>query len=167
MKSKFKKIIKRTAAILAATVLIVIAVFSRAIPPAIEFTKWPVYNGNTFLTYSMPVYDASKKTVVIIADKDGTEMFDMLAPFYLFNNTEKANVYIIAEKFEPIIVRKGLFVLPQFTFGQIDSMGIAVDVIVVPNQSVMVGMKQKKAAVNFIKEHYNGTNRILSVCDGS
>jgi len=167
MKRKYKKILKQAAFILVSTVLITIAVFSRAIAPAIEFTKWPVYKGSPFLTYSMPVYDASKKTVVIIADKDGTEMFDMLAPFFLFSSTEKANVYLIAEKFEPVIVRKGLFVLPQFTFSQIDSLGITVDVMVVPNQSVMVGMKQKKATVNFIKEHYNGTNRILSVCDGS
>jgi transcriptional regulator GlxA family with amidase domain len=167
MKRKVKKIIKRTAIALVSLLLICLAVFSRAIQPAIEFTRWAVYTGNTNLTYHMPVYDAAKKTVVIIADKDGTEMFDMLAPYYLFNNTGMANVYIIAEKLEPIVVRKGLFALPQFTFNQIDSMGITVDLIVVPNQSVMVGMKQKKATVNFITAHYTGLNRILSVCDGS
>jgi len=158
---------KRTALAIVSLLLICLAVFSRAIKPALEFTRWPVYTGTTDLTYPMPVYDAAKKTVVIIADKDGTEIFDMLAPYYLFNNTGMANVYIVAEKREPIIVRKGLFALPQFTFSQIDSMAINIDVIVVPNQSVMVGMKQKRATINFIKEHYTGLNRILSVCDGS
>ncbi|MES2330624.1 MAG: DJ-1/PfpI family protein [Bacteroidota bacterium] len=167
MKSKVKKFIKRSVIIIVSLVLICLAVFSRAIGPAIEFTRSPVYTGHSFLTYPMPGYDASKKTVMIIADKDGTEMFDMLAPFYLFNSTGMANVFIVAEKLEPIVVRKGLFVLPQLTFAQVDSMNIKPDVIVVPNQSVMVGMKQKKATVNFIKEHYNGQNRILSVCDGS
>lgn len=159
--------IKRTLLVSVSLIVICLAVFSRAIPPAIEFTRWAEYKEKYPLTYAMPAYDPSKKTVVIIADKDGTEMFDMLAPFYLFSNTEKANVFIVAEKREPIVVRKGLFVLPQLTFAQVDSLGIHIDVIVVPNQSVMVGMKQKKPTVNFIKSHYTRENRILSVCDGS
>ncbi|MDB5210428.1 MAG: hypothetical protein JWQ30_1255 [Sediminibacterium sp.] len=167
MKKKYKKLLKRSSLVLVSMVVVCVALFSRAIGPAIEFMKMPVYTGSSVLKYPAPSYDKSKKTVVIMADKDGTEMFDMLAPYFLFNCTEMANVFIIAEKQEPIIVRKGLVVLPQFTFGQIDSMGIAVDVIVVPNQSIMVGMKQKKATVNFIKAHYNGSNRILSICDGS
>ncbi len=167
MKKKYKKVLQRSFLVLISIVVLCVALFSRAILPAIEFMKTPVFTGSAVLKYSRPSYDKSKKTVVIIADKDGTEMFDMLAPYFLFNCTEKANVFIVAEKFEPIIVRKGLVVLPQFSFSQIDSMGIAVDVLVVPNQSVMVGMKQKNATVNFIKSHYNGSNRILSVCDGS
>ncbi len=167
MKSKYAKWIKRTLLVSVSLVLICLAVFSRAIQPALEFTSYPVYEGTEIVTSAMPQYDASKKTVVIIADKDGTEMFDMMAPFFLFNSTGMANVYIIAETAEPVVVRKGLFVLPQLTFSQVDSMNMAVDVIVVPNQSVMPGMKQKKAAVNFIRDHYNGSNRILSVCDGS
>ena len=167
MKNKYTRILKRSLITVVSMVLLCIAVFSRAIQPAIEFTKWPVYRGQGILNYPMPVFDASKKTVVIIADKDGTEMFDMLAPFYLFNTTGKANVFIIAENLEPVVVKKGLFVLPQYSFHQIDSLGIPIDVMVIPNQSNLNGMTQKKPTVNFIKNHYSGNNIILSVCDGS
>lgn len=115
--------------------------------------------------YSQDI-DIPKKTVFIIADNDGTEMFDMIAPFYLFSSTGKANVYIIAEHKSPITVKKGLFVLPHFTFKQIDSLHIKADVMIVPNQS-RGASNQKKVTVNFIKQHYTGENRILSVCDGS
>lgn len=164
---KVKKIVKRTVVTLVSLVVICLAVFSRAIHPAIEFTRWATWKGNPDLTYPMPGYDAAKKTVVIVADKDGTEIFDMLAPFYLFNSTGLANVYIVADTKEPVIVRKGLFALPQFSFRQLDSMAIDIDVIVVPNQSVQIGRQQKKTTLDFITKHFNGRNRILSVCDGS
>lgn len=111
-------------------------------------------------------FDATKKTVFIIADNDGTEMFDMMAPFYLFNATGEANVYIVAEHKSAILVKKGLLVMPHYTFREIDSLHMHADVIVVPNQS-RGARNQKKVTVNFIKENYTGTNKILSVCDGS
>ena len=122
-----------------------------------------VYPGNNNPAYTTPGYNPAKKTVLIIADNDGTEMFDMMAPFYLFSATEKANVYIIAEKKSRVIVKRGLFVLPHFTFGEIDSMHMKVDVMVVPNQSG----KPKQVTIDFINDHYTGTNKILSVCDGA
>lgn len=123
----------------------------------------PGIKGEEKLNYKTPGYDAAKKTILIISDNDGTEMFDMIAPFYLFSATEKANVYIVAEKKSPVIVKRGLFVLPQFTFGEIDSMQMKVDVMVIPNQSG----NPKQVTVNFIKNHYTGSNTILSVCDGA
>lgn len=107
-------------------------------------------------------YDAGKKTVLIIADNDGTEMFDMMAPFYLFNATGKANVYVVAEKRSRVIVKRGLFIMPQLTFAEVDSLHLGADLMVVPNQSG----NPKKVTVDFIKTHYTGSNRILSVCDG-
>ncbi|MBK5279203.1 MAG: hypothetical protein JJE09_10110 [Bacteroidia bacterium] len=47
----------------------------------------------------------SKKNVFIVADNVGTEMFDMMAPFYLFSSTGEANVYIVAEHRSAIIVK--------------------------------------------------------------
>lgn len=119
---------------------------------------------NRPISYSQS--SVSKKNILIIADNDGTEMFDMMAPFYLFNATEKANVYLVAEKKSKIIVMRGLFVIPHFTFNEIDSLHIQADVMVVPNQSRGAG-NQKKITVNFIKKQYTGANKILSVCDGS
>ena len=52
-----------------------------------------VYPGSNNPACTTPDYNPAKKTVLIIADNDGTEMFDMMAPFYLFSATENANVY--------------------------------------------------------------------------
>src|ERR1700709_974525 len=81
--------------------------------PVREFMKWPAFTGKNDFVYQQPPFDSSKKTVIIIADNEGTEIFDMLAPFYLFSATGKANVYILAEKKYPVVVRKGFFLLPH------------------------------------------------------
>lgn len=125
-----------------------------------------VSNFDNPLTNPTKEIDSNKKTILIIADNDGTEMFDMMAPFYLFNSTDQANVYIVSEHKAPIVVKRGLLAMPHFTFKEIDSLNISADVLVVPNQS-RGAKNQKKSTVNFIKRKYTGTNRILSVCDGS
>jgi len=132
---------------------------------------WSLFLAVLFIGVSRPSgyaqgFDVTKKTVFIIADNDGTEMFDMMAPFYLFSATGESNVYIVSEHKSAIIVKKGLLVMPHYTFREIDSLHMNADVMVVPNQS-RGARNQKKVTVNFIKEHYTGTNRMLSVCDGS
>ncbi len=138
-----------------------------ACSPLREFGKSPVYEGANNFNYQRPAYDPLKKTVVIIANNNGTELFDMMAPFYLFNATEKANVYIVAKNSFPIVVRKGFFLLPQFTFTQIDSLKINPDVIVIPFLSVGDSIHQDAVIVNWIKSHYIADTKILAVCDGA
>src|SRR3954471_11803809 len=94
------------------------------------------YNRYYNLAWSKPVLDSTKKTVIIIAENDGTEMFDLMAPFYLFNATEKANVYVVSEKKAPILLVNSLFILPHYSFSEIDSLGITPDVIVIPNVTI-------------------------------
>lgn len=144
----------------------VIAVFERC-SPVRSFMQWKNYAGENNFAYSQPAYDKEKKTIVIIADNMGTEIFDMLAPFYLFNATGKANVYIVAEKKYPIIVRKGLFILPQFSFTGFDSLNIKPDVIIMPNLSAMDAKHQNPVIIDWIKKHYSHSIKMLSVCDGS
>jgi len=91
----------------------------------------------------------------------------MIAPFYLFNATEKANVYIVAKTKFPIAAKKGVFILPQSTFSEIDSLGIKPDVIVIPFLAVADSVNQDPVIVNWIKKHYTGEVNILSICDGS
>ena len=114
-----------------------------ACSPVRQFMTWKPYSGRNNFEYNCPSYDSSKKTIVIVADNEGTEIFDMLAPYYLFSVTGKANVYIVAEKQYPIIVRKGFFILPQFTFAQFDSSNIKPDGMVIPNLSAMDAKHQK------------------------
>lgn len=135
--------------------------------PLKEFGSSPVFEGANNFSYSLPDYDSAKKTVVVVANNDGTELFDMMAPYYLFNATGKANVYIIAKEKAPIVVKKGLFVLPQFTFKEIDSLNISPDVIVIPFLSVIDSVDQDPYILEWIKSHYSINTTILSVCDGS
>ena len=92
-----------------------------------------------------------------MADNNNTEMFDMMAPYYLFSSTHKANVYIVAEKKYPITMKKGPYVLPQFTFDEVDSMKLRADVIVIPFMNDPAG----QVKVNWIKHHYSDSTIIL------
>jgi len=111
-------------------------------------------------------YDPNKKTVFIIADPKVTEMFDMLTPFYLFNSTGKANVFIVAKDKTPILVKRNLFVLPQLTFKEADSLKAKADVIVIPALSIR-DENQDTAVISWIKRNFRADTRILSICDGA
>ena len=138
-----------------------------ACAPLKEFGNSPVYKGTNNYSYQLPAYDSSKKTVVIVANNDGTELFDMMAPYYLFNATEKANVYIVAKNKFPIVVKKGIFILPQSTFSEMDSLKINPDVIVIPFLSAGDSLHQDPVIVNWIKKNYSEKAIILAVCDGA
>lgn len=138
-----------------------------ACSPVREFMTWDEYQGINDFAYPQPPFENTKKTVIIIADNAGTEIFDLLTPFYLFNLTARANVYIVAENKYPIIVRKGLFVLPQLSFEEFDLLKVAPDIVVIPNLSVMNAKDQNPRIIAWIKKHYLATTKMLSVCDGS
>jgi putative intracellular protease/amidase len=78
----------------------------------------------------------------------------MLAPFYLFNETRKANVYIVANDRTPVLIKRDLFVVPQITFNEVDSMRLKADVIVIPALSKRTDI-QDTALVSWIRDHFN------------
>src|SRR5919202_815726 len=133
--------------------------------PQVFAQQLKVYKGSNHLAWTTPALDGTKKTVIIIADNDGTEMFDLMAPFYLFNATEKANVFVVSEKKAPILLVNSLFILPHYSFSEIDSLHIIPDVIVIPNVTIHLKTPPKSSTVNWIKHHYTGRNIILSICD--
>ena len=135
--------------------------------PLKEFGTSPAYEGSNNYSYELPAYDSLKKTVVIVANNDGTELFDMMAPYYLFNATGRANVYIVAKKRFPVVVKKGFYLLPQATFSEIDSLKIKPDVIVIPFLAAADSAHQDPVIVNWIKNHYTANVNILAVCDGA
>lgn len=149
------------------TILLAISLVLYFSLPQVFSQKIKIYKGSNDLAWSKLTYDSAKKTVVIIADNDGTEMFDLMAPFYLFNATERANVYIVSEKKAPVLLFNSLFILPHYSFSEIDSLHISPDVIVIPNVTVHLMTPPKSSTVNWIKKHYTGSNIILSICDGS
>lgn len=157
-----KKFIKRLPIAVAVLSVIAFIVYLR-LQPLRELNNFPTYQGSVHFNFVAPKYDESKKTVLIMADNNNTEMFDMMAPYYLFNSTHKANVYIVTEKKYPITMKKGPYILPQFTFSEIDSMKIHADVIVIP----FMGDPAGQVKVNWIKHHYSDSTIILSICDGA
>src|SRR4051812_35317373 len=149
------------------TLLLILSLTLYFALPQVFSQKLKVYKGSNNLAWSKPVLDSTKKTVIIIAENDGTEMFDLMAPFYLFNATEQANVLVVSEKKAPILLVNSLFILPHYSFSEIDSLHITPDVIVIPNLTVHLMTPPKSSTVNWIREHYTGTNIILAICDGS
>ncbi|WP_212003766.1 DJ-1/PfpI family protein [Chitinophaga sp. HK235] len=141
--------------------------FFYACAPVREFMRWKTFEGHSTFSYQRPGFDSTKETVILVADNEGTEIFDLMAPYYLFSATGKANVYVVAEKKEPVIIRKGLFLLPHFSFDEFDSTGINAKVIVIPNLSAMDARHQNPKIVNWIKKHYHDSTVMLSVCDGA
>ena len=160
------KKIKKVLLALFTTLLTISLVLYFALPQVFA-QNLKVYKSSNNLAWSAPALDSTKKTVIIIADNDGTELFDLMAPFYLFNATEKANVLVVSEKKAPILLINSLFILPHYSFAEIDSLHITPDVIVIPNVTVHLKTPPKPSIVSWIKEHYTGTNIILSICDGS
>ena len=96
------KIIRIT--ILFVSLLIIAALFLNACRPIRNFNTPPSpWQGDTDSRSKIPNYNVANKNVFIIADAKMTVLFDMLAPFYLFNATEKSNVYIVAKDKTPIL----------------------------------------------------------------
>lgn len=160
------KKIKKVLIISLSTVIVVGGVLILLLQPIISLGQLPPYSGDNKFDWKKPAYDASKKTVFIIADNKMTEMFDMLAPFYLFNTTGKLNVFIVAKEKAPVGIKRNLYILPQLTFREADSMKLVADVIVIPALSKR-DEKQDPILISFIKDHFTPTTRILAVCDGA
>ena len=158
MKKPFKKI--------SVTVLILLAISTVVyvkLKPIRELKYFPPYTGTTNFKWEYPAYDSTKRTVLIMADNGMTETFDMLTPYYLFNETGKANVYIAAQNKYPIVTENGPFVLPHFTFSEVDSLKINPDVIVIP----YMHDPESAEKTTWIQKHVNDSILFLSICDGA
>lgn len=150
-----------------AGLLLLVGIFLNACAPIRNLNNPPsAWQGDSNFASITPDYFPAKKNVFIIADAKMTVLFDMLAPFYLFNATEKANVYIISKDKTPILIKRDLFVSPQLTFKEADSMKLLADVIVIPALSHR-DEHQDTTVVNWIKAHFSDNTKILAVCDGA
>lgn len=157
---------KKPFVITLSTLLVLVAVAVTILQPVFSYGQIPPYHGEPVENWKTPTYDGSKKTVFVLADSKMTEMFDMLAPFYVFNATKQLNVYIVSKDETPIALKKDLYVLPQLTFAKIKQMGIKADVIVIPAMSIR-DQNQDPVYMDFIKNYYGATTRIVAICDGA
>jgi transcriptional regulator GlxA family with amidase domain len=122
-----------------------------------------IYTGSTNVMQSNFLFDKRKKTVVIMADNNMTELFDLLAPFYLFSETGQANVYIAAQKRYPVVTKNGPLLMPHFSYAEMDSLNIHPDVIVIPYMDAPESITKTA----WLKNHYSDSLIVLSVCDGA
>jgi transcriptional regulator GlxA family with amidase domain len=158
-----KKIIKHSVIPLLFLLLIFI---NEGCQPIKELSRIPVYNGKGRYKPSVTMYDSAKKNIIILANTEGTEIFDLLAPFYLFSATHEANVYLASETMKPISLVKGVFAMPHVTLDKFDSLGIKPDVIVLPAM-VKTFNEPNSKIINWLKKHYSAKNKVLSICAGS
>lgn len=158
--------IKRIYIALLAMLLLGMMCFNSCKPIRSLTSRPSPWTGNSKVRSQVPVFDPAKKNVFIIADHKLTEIFDMLAPFYLFNATGKVNVFIVAKEKTPILIKKDLFVCPQLTFSEADSMHLAADVMVIPALSIR-DENQDTIVISWIKRHFTANTRLLSICDGA
>ena len=124
------------------------------------------YSGTIQADSNQIQYDSSKSNVFIVADSKLTELFDMLAPFYLFNLTKKANVFIVARDKTPILIKRDLYVLPQLTFTEADSLNLKAAVIIIPALSIR-DEHQDVHLIAWLKSHVSPETKMLAVCDGA
>ncbi len=124
------------------------------------------YNGVIHPVSGQVLFDSARPNVFIVSDSKLTELFDMLAPFYLFNLTKKANVYIVASDKTPILIKRGLYVLPQITFKEVDSLSLKADVIIIPALSIR-DEHQDIHLIEWIKSHASPETKMLAICDGA
>jgi hypothetical protein len=102
------KKIKKVFIVFISGIIVICGILVLLLQPVIALGQLSPYTGDNKFDWKKPGYDPTKKTVFIIADNKVTEMFDMLAPFYLFNATGKLNVYIIAKEKAPVLIKKDL-----------------------------------------------------------
>ncbi|BDA78269.1 hypothetical protein LPTSP3_g11990 [Leptospira kobayashii] len=101
-------------------------------------------------------HDSSKRTVVILADSEGTEITDLLVPFSVLKQSG-FNVYILSNKKSPVTLWKGLVVLPHFSVTEFPHQ---YDAVVVP----YLTHTEDEDLISFLSK---SDKRILSVCEGA
>lgn len=148
-------------------IVITFLIFSGCVGSLREFPRIHEYPEEISIVHKVINHDNSKKTITIVADHLTTEIFDLIAPFYLFSATQKANVYIVAENISPVYLFKGLFVLPHYSFKEFNEAKIKTDAIIIPNLSAMEPNEQNPKILEWINNNYNDSINVLSICAGA
>lgn len=127
--------------------------------PIKEFHKVAQYSFKTDITASIKHINPELSTVVILAGNSGTEIFDLLAPFYIFSSTQQFNVLVVAPEKKPFLLWKGVFAMPHFSISEIQHIDPALIVVPAlnnPSDSVIISYLKSKQE-----------SKKLSICEGS
>lgn len=115
-----------------------------------------------------PEHDPDKPTAVVLLSNQGSEVTDVLAPYEVLSESGAFNVYAAAPERETATLSGGLDVLPQLSLAELDRRlkGEDPDVVVVPAMWD-VGSAGHRPVAEWLKQHAEGTDTLMSVCDGA
>src|SRR5690606_452085 len=99
-----------------------------ACQPIKEFHKTSVYN-KSFIPVNIKHINQELPVIIIVASNSGTEIFDLLAPFYIFSSTQQFNVLLVAPEKKPFLLWKGVFAMPHFSINEIQHLDPALIVV--------------------------------------
>lgn len=107
---------------------------------------------------------AAKPLVVILADADGTETTDLIAPYAILAESGAVEVKIVSASSKPVQLMPGkASVQPQMTLAQLAQRPRGPDVVIVP---AMHRVHDPERAA-WLRAQARGGARIMSICDGA
>lgn len=137
-----------------------------ACAPLAEFTSIGSYQVNEQeLDYPLSPQDAEegKTNVVFIASSQGTEIFDLLAPYEILARSGNYRLIVAAPEKMAIPLWKGIGIVPHATFDELDQTpGFSADVIVVPN----IIDEDNERIRKWLMTNAEHANYVLAVCEG-
>lgn len=107
--------------------------------------------------------DDNLPTVAILASNQGTEIFDLMAPYYLFSETNALNVVVIAPEKKVLPLWKGLYLMPHMSLSEFDHLGIEPSIIVIPN----IVDPNNESIGKWLKKYQDSNSSIMTVCEGA
>jgi putative intracellular protease/amidase len=107
---------------------------------------------------------AARPLVVILADAEGTETTDLIAPYAILAESGAVEVKVVAASTAPVKLMPGrASILPQMTLDQLARRPKAADVVIVP---AMHRVHDPQRAAWLQAQARNGA-RVMSICDGA
>lgn len=98
---------------------------------------------------------------------EGVEELDLTGPWELCgglaDNSKGLAAFVVAESMEPLTCARGLRMLPHYSFADCPDF----DVLLVPGGPGRKKEVNNPALINFVKEHAQACQYVLSVCTGA
>ncbi|AJY46735.1 DJ-1/PfpI family protein [Martelella endophytica] len=93
----------------------------------------------------------------------GFTQLDLFGPADVLNRMQGVEVKLLWKNLDPVIVDRGLRILPNMTFGQCESL----DIICVPGGPGQIALMDDDETLNFLRRIAPGCKLVTSVCTGS
>ena len=105
--------------------------------------------------------------VAVVLGSSPTIATDAMGPFEVFGRSSHFAVYTVAQEAGPAPVEGAPAILPDYTFGEVDSHPeLAPDVVVVPAVADPAGESEQPTRDWVVRQHQRGAH-VLSVCAGA